>query len=494
VKRVILPVTAITAFALSASSFAATQQTVSTAALSSQVSQLSAQTKKLEREVALLKKKKHKKAVRAKHKIATEKSHAKGPWSHYVTVTTTPFMGKQLAYDGSDLLYNVTTINEDMRLLDQKKLLENEMAAQGYALDRPILQLSGEVEGMASSVGGFTGPTNNSITLSTAELQMNAIASSWASAFMSMNFTGAPISTGNREPISTIYLGRGFVTLGNFNRSPIYFSAGLMYPPFGRYANSMVSSPMTLSMAKIRTPAALLGFKLNDGLFGSVYGFTGSETTGPNEIIRQEGVNLGYKRMFEATDSLSVGAGWVSNIADSQGMQGTGYSTAGGKFGGFGVANAGTGLTNNNALVHAVDGIDGHASLGLGRFTFLGEYLTSGRSFSPADLSYNGKGATPAAAHAEVDYMLPFFAKKYSTAIGVSYDHAWEALGLNLPENKYAVFLNTSIWRETTESIEFNHQTDYANGATASGRGATQNIVGTGKGDNSLLAEVGVYF
>ena len=356
--------------------------------------------------------------------------------------------------------------------------------------------MSGEVAGELSSVGGFGAPTVNSLSLSTAEMQFNAIASSWASAFMSMDFSGAPVSTGNREPNSTIYLGRGFVTIGNLNHCPVYFSAGLMYVPFGRYANSMVSSPMTLSMGKIRTPAALLGFSLNNGLFGSVYGFSGSQTSGSNDLIKQEGVNLGFKKKFESTDNYSIGAGWVSNFADSQGQQNTGLSTATGQFGGFAVTNASTGSSNNNLLVHRVDAIDGHGSVAFGPVTLLGEYLGALRRYSPLDLTYNGAGALPQAAHAEVDYMLPFFAKKYGTAVGVSYDHTWQALALNLPQNKYAVFLNTSIWRETTESIEYNHQTDYASTATATGRGALASapIAGTGKGSNSVLAEVGVYF
>jgi len=492
VKRVIIPMTAIAAFVLSSSGFAISNQAASTSVLSSQVSKLSVETQKLEHEVALLKKKKQhtaKKASKKTHKI-TSFYHENEPWSHFVTVTTTPFLGKHTLYDGEDLLYNVSSNNEDLRLLEQKQKLENEMASQGYSLDRPILQFSGEVEGELSSVGAFNGPDANNISLGTAELQMNAIASSWATAFMSLDFSGAPTSTGNREPISTIYLGRGFMTIGNLNKSPIYFSAGLMYVPFGRYANAMVSTPLTTSVGRIRTPAMLLGFKLNNGLFGSVYGFTGSQTSGANDLIKQEGVNLGFKRKLNGTDNYSLGAGWVSNIADSQGMQGTGFGTTTGQFTGFGATATG------NALVHSVDAFDTHASVGVGPVTVLGEYLGALRSFSPLDLTYNGNGATPQALHTEIDYMLPFVAAKYNTSLGVSYGHTWQALGLNLPQDKYAVFLNTSIWRETVESIEYNHQTDYAAGATSFGRGATTgaNIVGTGKGSDSILAEVGVYF
>ena len=489
-KRVILPISAVAAFALSAGSFAATTD-ASSASLSVEVNQLSAKTKKLEREVAALHKQSNKKRVVVKHAhvVVVPVVH---PWAHFVTVTTTPFLGRQTDYDGQDLLYNLSSNNEDLRLLKQKQYLANQMAAQGYQLDRPILQLSGAVAGQGFSASGFNTGTNNGINLAGAELDMNAIASSWATGFMSMDFNGSPISTGNREPNSTIYLGRGFATIGNLNRFPVYFTAGLMYVPFGRYANGMVTTPLTMSLAKIRTPAALLGFSLDNGLHGSVFGYSGSQTSGGQPVFKQGGADVGYKHQLNQQDAFSVGAGWVSNIADSQGQQSTGLSTATGQFGGFGVTTPTS--TNNNLLVHAVDGVDGHATVSVGPVSLIGEYIGAAERFNIADMTYNGVGAKPQAAHVEADYLLPFFAKKYDTTLGAAYGHTWQALALNLPQNSYSLFLNTSIWRETGESIEFRHDTDYATSAAALGRGATTAIAGTGRARNSVTGQVGVYF
>jgi len=499
VKRVIIPVSAIAAFSLATSSFATTTtDTVSLTAF-----------KKLEREVATLraqvnqkkntKKIKHAKKMQHKYSVEAVKTSAPGafknPWAHFVTVTTTPFLGRGTDYDGDDLLFNLSSNNEDLRLLKQKQQLDNEMKADGYSLDRPVLQLSGAVEAQGYSYSGFSpGTTTSGLSLSTAELDFNAIASSWASAFMSTEFNGAPISTGNRAPNSTIYLSRGFATIGNLNRFPVYFTGGLMYVPFGRYANDMVSTPLTQSLGRIRTPAALLGFSLDNGLHGSVYGYSGSQTSGAQPVFKQWGADANYKYKFGTKNHISFGGGWVSNIADAQGQQNTGLSTAMSQFGGFGVANAGTGLSNNNALVHAVDAADGHATVAFDRISLIGEYLSAIERYNTADMTFNSVGAEPAAAHAEVDYLLPFFDRKYGTTLGLAYGHTSQALALNLPENSYSVFVNTSIWRETTESLEFRHDTDYSNTTTASGRGATANIVGTGRTRNSVLAQVGVYF
>ena len=56
------------------------------------------------------------------------------------------------------------------------------------------------------------------------------------------------------------------------------------------------------------------------------------------------------------------------------------------------------------------------------------------------------------------------------------------------------MFASTSLWRETSESIEYRHDTDYSTADVATGRAATANIVGTGRGRNSVTLQLGVYF
>ena len=475
-KRIVmLPIGAMAMFALSVTTMADSTATTQSNQLSAQIKQ----TKKV------------------KHKKTHSKIQAtqnKQPWLHYVTVTTTPFLGKQAAFDGSDLLYNVSSVNEDLLLLQRKQKVTQQLSEQGYALKRPVLQISGSVAGQAYSAGGFGTSATDGISLSTAELDLNAMASSWANAFMSLDYNGSPISSGNRAPNSSIYLSRGFLTFGNLDQYPVYFTIGKLYVPFGRYDNNMVTTPLTVSMAKILSPATVLGFSMNNGLFGSVYGFSGSQTSGASSVIKQGGVNLGLKRTFAGTKGdYSFGGGWVSNLADSQGQQDTGLPTTTGQFGGFAVPQPGTNMTSNN-LVHRVDAMDVYGHVGYDSVSLIGECINSLRRYALADMTYKGAGAEPKAMHAEMDYMLPWFAKKYSSLVGASYGRTWEALALNLPRDSYAVFASTSLWRETSESIEYRHDTDYSTADVATGRAATANIVGTGRGRNSVTLQLGVYF
>lgn len=426
---------------------------------------------------------------------ATPISNPLKPYGHFVTVTTTPFMGKETAFTGADLLYNFPAMNEDLTLLQKKQQLEHELDAQGYAINRPLLQISGDLEGQLYSTGGFGTGTSNGVALSNAEIDLNAIASKWATGFMSIAYTSAPVSSGNRLPISTLYLSRGFVTIGNLDVTPFYFSTGLMYLPFGRYASGMLSTPMTKSIGKTRTSTAEFGFGLDNGWNGSVFAYSGSQTSGGKGIFKQGGANIGYRNKFneEKKGAYSVGAAWISNIADSTGMQNTGLSTANGQFGGFAVAQPATNMSNNN-LVHRVGGADVHGKLGYGPVTLIGEYIASMRKFANADMMFNGRGAEPDVMHSEIQYSLPFLPKKYGSSVGVAYDHTWEALALNLPRDSYSTFFSTSLWRNTGESIEYRHDTDYRAADVATGRGATMNINGTGRDRNSVLAELDVYF
>ena len=171
--------------------------------------------------------------------------------------------------------------------------------------------------------------------------------------------------------------------------------------------------------------------------------------------------------------------------------QNTGGNVAGGQFGGFGEPSLTT--LNNNNLVHNVDAIDAHGKLTYGGFTIIGEYLTAMRRFATMDMTFGRNGAEPSALHAEIDYTLPFEIKR-ETVIGFAYGETWEALALNLPKNSYTTFISTSLLRDTVESLEYRHDTDYAATDVASGRGASTPIRGTGKDRNSVIAQVGVYF
>lgn len=417
-----------------------------------------------------------------------------------ITVTTSPWMGLPTHFRPFDLLERQGSMNEDLYLLQRKQHFIHELQAAGYDLDRPMVQLSGGVEGQA--VQDFQSG-NGSVNLGTVELDVNAVASSWANAFFTFDYDNSPTFTGNRDPNGRVFLQRGFLTIGDLDRSPIYFSIGQMYAPFGQYSSWLVTTPINESVFRILTRTMLLGFS-SHGIYAQAYTFTGDRITNTTSLFNQGGFNLGIDHTFNRFE-IDLGGGVVSNVADSQGMQNNGLYTLG-FFNGFGVpaqilpvigaVNAPLIVPNLDNLRSNVPGADVHAELTFKPFTLIGEYQWSTRSFNPLDMTFNNGLARPQALHTELDFDFQITWIKFKLA-GI-YDRSWQSYALNVPAQSYGVALWTTLWKDTAEGIEFRHNTNYAAGTVATG-GTINGIpvpmpISNGRPANVVTAQIGVYF
>ncbi len=414
----------------------------------------------------------------------------------YITVSTSPYVAQQTAFDASDIWSQQSTMNEDLFLLQYKQQLEHSLEKVNRTLNqRPILEISGAIEADAiQTFNSFTSDTGNGdINLNTAELDFNAMVSRWATAFMSLEFDSSPPETGNRVQNSRLYLSRGFATIGDLDVFPIYFTAGQMYLPFGRYSSNMITAPLTLSLARVNDRAALLGY-YHDGLYASLYVYPGIDANATDTVFHAGGVNAGYKFMPIPQLNVNLGAGLISDMTDSQGIGNTGASFP--QFPGFtNVPNIPNVSSNQYPFVHTVPGGDVHAELSYGPWSLAAEFISATRSFDNQDLTFNGDGATPKASHLELSRNFLMVNQNYTA--GVAFGHSWESVGLNLPEQSYIGYLRTSFWKNTVEALEFRHDIDYSTDdtSTASTRfnGGYFNQ-GTGKSRDMLLAQLGVYF
>ena len=412
----------------------------------------------------------------------------------YITVSTSPYIAQQTAYDASDIWSQQSTMNEDLFLLQYKQQLEHSLEKVNASLDkRPILEISGAIEAVAiQTFNSFTSNSGNGdINLNTAELDFHAMASRWATAFMSLEFDSAPPETGNRVVNSRLYLSRGFATIGDLDVFPVYFTAGQMYLPFGRYSSSMITSPLTLSLARINDRAALLGFYKN-GFYASIYVYPGIDANATDTVFHSGGANLGYKFKPISDLSVNIGAGAISDMTDSQGIGNTGATPS--RFPGFTNIPNPFLPSNQYPFEHTVAGADVHTEISYGPWSFAAEFLSATREFATEDLTFNGDGAAPKAAHFELS--RDFLIVNQKCTAGLAYGHSWEAVGLNLPEQSFIGYLRTSFWKNTVEQIEFRHDQDYStdDSSTAAVNFGVFNNQGTGKGRDMLLAQLGVYF
>jgi hypothetical protein len=403
-------------------------------------------------------------------------------------VVSSPYLGDRPAFDGSDYIVNISSINRDIRLMQQRRRLYRAYESIGYPIPHmPIIALSGKSEPQAVINSPFRGNTDGDLTLGSSEVDVAAALNQNVEAYIAIAYDESPPSIGPRINNSAFNLNMGFVNIGNLDKTPFYFTAGQLYVPFGRYSSAMISAPLTMNLARTKARPFIFGYKSqeNSGPFAAVYGYRSDTTLGRSGV---GGVNLGY--IFEHQDITGeIGTSYISSIDDAAGMQST-FSPVGTTFGGFGS------FTNGNEAVRKIPALDVHGNVGYDRYNFSAEWVGAVQHFRDQDLSFNNKGAKPQAVQSEID--MTFRAFNRPSSIGVGYQWSKDALALNLPQQRLLGVFNISIWKDTVESIEYRHDIDYplnqiANGAAPNGL-VNANTLGTGSSANTVSAQIGVYF
>lgn len=403
-------------------------------------------------------------------------------------VVTSPYLGDRPAFDGSDYIVNISSINRDIRLMQQRRRLYQAFKTLGDPIPQsPIVALSGKVEPIGMINTPYNGNSQADLTLGSNELDVAATLNENVEGFMSIAYDESPPEVGPRIDNSAFSLNLGFVNVGNLDKTPFYFTTGQLYVPFGRYSSSMVSAPLTMKLARIKARPFIIGYKSMEetGPFAATYIYRSDTTLGRTGV---GGVNLGYVYQLSKING-EIGAGYVSSIDDAAGMQYSG-SLPNTTFGGFGS------FSNGSEAVRKTPAFDIHGNIGYDRFNFVGEWVGTTESFRSQDLSFNSQGAKPAAALGEVDVTFRAFHRPAS--IGVGYQWTKDALAINLPQHRISGVFNISIWKDTVESLEYRHDIDYntnqfANGAAPVG-GVNATTIGTGRSSDTVSAQIGVYF
>ncbi|KTD38504.1 coiled-coil protein [Legionella nautarum] len=403
-------------------------------------------------------------------------------------VVSSPYLGARPAFDGSDYIVNISSINRDIRLMEQRRRLYRAYESIGYPKpNMPIIAISGKAEPVAMINQPYVGRYAGDVNLGSSELDVAAALNDKVEAFISMAYDETPPPVGQRVSNSAFSLNMGFVNIGNLDRSPIYFTAGQMYVPFGRYSNSMISSTLPQRLARTKARPFILGYKSQQdwGPYAAIYGFKSDTNLGHSGI---GGVNLGYTIRANKL-SGDIGAGYISSITDSTGMQDNGsqpFTT----FGGF------ASDTNGSELIRKRDAVNVHGNISFDRYSLTAEWVGVSRRFRFGDLSYNWRGAKPQAAQLEGALTFMAFNKPSSFALG--YQWTKDSLALHLPKHRFSGVFNISIWKDTIESLEYRHDVDYnvyqfANGIAPPGLFNLPTF-GTGRKADALIAQIGVFF
>lgn len=390
------------------------------------------------------------------------------------SVSVANYTGVEPRYDGFNLIVNNPGINNDVALLKLRKAEINyyEKSNQPYE-GTPKLIFSGEIEGTSEYTTAYPNtPAGTNFNLTDAELDTFVEANRWVSGFMTFGYNSGNDDEANRVNNSELQLGQGYLTVGDLSTLPVYASLGQMYVPFGRYSSYMISTPSSKTLGRVQTRAINLGYTSSNtevSPFAAVYGFQGATELDGNpasgDDVEGYGANTGLS-FSKGEYSGMLGVSYISNIAESSGLQGDGSD--------------GSGFAQSSAsedLAKRVPGADIYGQIGYGNYVLLAEYVEATRQFDAADLSYNGQGAKPQAVDIEAAYSFELWHPSY---VALAYGESWQALTLGLPQKNYGVVYSTAIWQNTALSFEVMHNIGYSTTDTAQldGTDVTQNSQG----------------
>jgi hypothetical protein len=165
---------------------------------------------------------------------------------------------------------------------------------------------------------------SSDIVLATAELGVDAD--------IAKHVKGHILLLWEEDDTEPIDLDEGIISINGEDVVPLYLNTGKMYVPFGRFESHLISDPLTLELGETRESAIVGGFgidwiELSIGVFNGDIDKTGSD----NQIESFVGGAL-FTLPEDKISGFGLAAGvyYISNIADSNGLQdiGTGVSAA----------------------------------------------------------------------------------------------------------------------------------------------------------------------
>ncbi len=288
------------------------------------------------------------------------------------------------------------------------------------------IEIGGVVEVEATHSDPENGEASNDIAVATVELSIAAPINDWVASQIVLLY---------EEDSTELDVDTATLNIRDPN-APWFVTAGQFGVPFGRFDTYLVSDPLTLELGETYETSLQAGVDIN-GFMASAYIFNGDNSKAGKHQIDNFGFDLGYG-MEQGEMEFSGALGYINNIGDTDAMQDV--------------------LGAN--VSDYVAGWFASATARLGTVSVIGEYLGAADTFQANELAWKNAGAQPHTWNIEAAYAFPLANKEAQVALG--YQASDEALGLELPENRWLLAFSVSIFDNTRLSFEWARSKDYA--------------------------------
>jgi hypothetical protein len=181
------------------------------------------------------------------------------------------------------------------------------MAQDGSLLDFDGISLGGLLE-VEASVGKEDGEEFSDIVLATFELGVDADITDWLSA--------SAVLLWEEDDTESVTIDEGIISISNVKDIPLSIDLGKMYIPFGTFNSFFITDPLTLELGETRESAAVLGYSTD--LFEIKGGVFNGDINEDNEDHVSEFV---FSITVTLCDYLELGAYWVSDVGESDGLE-----------------------------------------------------------------------------------------------------------------------------------------------------------------------------
>lgn len=333
-----------------------------------------------------------------------------------------------------------------------KSMIEEEVARQvkeksGGPNINEFVSLSGAIEGDYKLGKDFAGDHSSEFVLDTVDLIFDIKVTDWATGKVVVEYDG----TEDNEDLS---IDEAHITLGKTEDVPFFLTGGKIYAPFGDFSTNMIQDPLTQSLGEINSEGVIVGVEKN-GFTASLFSYNGmNESDDPtdddNDTINGFGAALAYS--YEQEDrGFNAGIAWVNNLGDAGTI--TDYLEA---------DKDGDPTTADEvySISDQVPGLALHFGGSYKAFSLVTEYVTALDSFAATEVAFGANGAEPSAWNSELAYTTALLDKETVFALG--YQKSWEAVTLELPENRYIAATSMNVFEGTTVTLEYYFDEDYA--------------------------------